>query len=273
VSTVATSDDRLDTVKAGGTSYRYAAQRQQAILRVLSTAGEVTVAQIREMMEVTSETVRKDLIVLEQQGLLRRTHGGALPVEHPSFEPDVVTRTEYASEKRRIARAAVAHLPHSGSILLDAGSTTFQLAELMPPERELTVFTNTLPIATTLLTRPKFTVYALGGRIRQTTMAAVEGWAATALGEINVDVAFLGTNGISLSRGFTTPDPAEAAIKRLMHTCAHKRVVLADSSKFGVAALCQHAKLADIDVLITDIGLAENDRAALEAAGIAVELV
>src|SRR5262249_500845 len=149
----------------------------QAILRVLSTTGEVTVAQIRDMMDVTSETVRKDLIVLERQGLLRRTHGGALPVEHPSFEPDVATRTGYAAEKRRIARAALAPLPHAGSVLLDAGTTTLQLAELMPAERELTVFTNTLPIAATLLTRPKFAVYTVGGRVRRETMASVEGWA------------------------------------------------------------------------------------------------
>jgi DeoR family fructose operon transcriptional repressor len=223
------------------------------------------------MMDVTSETVRKDLIVLERQGLLRRVHGGALPVEHLSFESDVASRTEYADEKRRIAHAALAYLPHAGSVLIDAGSTTSQLADLMPPERELTVFTNGLLIAMALLTRPKFTVYTLGGRVRSTTMASVEGWAAKALEEINVDVAFLGTNGISLSRGLTTPDPAEAAIKRLMPACAHKRVVLADSSKFGVASLCQHADLSEIDVLITDTGLADTDRAALEAAGITVE--
>jgi DeoR family fructose operon transcriptional repressor len=239
---------------------------------VLSTTGEITMAEISAMLDVTGETVRKDLIVLERQGLLRRVHGGALPVEHPSFEPDVTSRVEYTDEKRRIARAALAHLPHAGSVLLDSGSTTIQLAELMPPERELTVFTNGLPIALTLLTRAKFAVYMLGGRVRGTTLASVEGWAARALEEINVDVAFLGTNGISLARGLTTPDPAEAAIKRLMCACAHKRVALVDSSKFGVASLCQHADLNDIDVLITDTGLLDTDRTALEAAGITVEI-
>lgn len=268
---MSTPDNRRDTAEATGARYRYAAQRQQEILRVLSTTGEITVAQVKAMMDVTSETIRKDLIVLERQGLLRRVHGGALPVEHPSFEPDVTSRTEYTDEKRRIAHAALAHLPHAGSVLIDSGSTAFHLAELMPAERELTAFTNGLPTAVILLSRPKLTVYVLGGRVRETTLASVDGWAARALEEINVDVAFLGTSGISLSRGLTTPDPAEAAIKRLMHTCAHKRVVLADSSKFGVASLCQHADLSDIDVLITDTGLADTDRAALETAGITVE--
>lgn len=239
---------------------------------MLSINGEITMAEISAMLDVTGETVRKDLIVLESQGLLRRVHGGALPVEHPSFEPNVTSRVEYTEEKRRIARAALAHLPHAGSVLLDAGSTTIQLAELMPPEGELTVFTNGLPIALTLLARPKFAVYMLGGRVRGTTLASVEGWAARALEEINVDVAFLGTNGISLTRGLTTQDPAEAAIKRVMCACAHKRVLLADSSKFGVATLCQHADLTDIDVLITDSGLADGDQKALRDAGLTVEI-
>jgi DeoR family fructose operon transcriptional repressor len=240
---------------------------------VLSTTGEITMAEISAMLDVTGETVRKDLIALERQGLLRRVHGGALPVEHLSFgEPNVASRVEYTEEKRRIARAALAHLPRAGSVLLDSGSTTVQLAELMPPEHQLTVFTNALPIALTLLTRHKFAVYMLGGRVRETSLASVEGWATRALEEINVDVAFLGTNGISLTRGLTTPDPAEAAIKRLMCASAHKRVLLADSSKFGVANLCQHADLTEIDVLITDSGLADADRMALVAEGITVEI-
>lgn len=252
--------------------YRYAAQRRQEILRVLRTAGELTVAGVSAQLDVTGETVRKDLIVLERQGLLRRVHGGALPVEHASFEPSVGSRVENTEEKQRIARAAVSHVPHSGSILLDAGSTTTQLAEVLPAERELTVFTNTLPIALSLVTRPKFAVYPLGGRLRERTLAVVEGWAARLLEEINVDVAFLGTNGISHTRGLTTPDPAEAAIKRLMLRSAHKRVLLADSSKFGVCSQCQHAVLADIDVLITDDGLSDTDRADMAAAGVTVEV-
>lgn len=134
----AIADDKQAAGDGGG-RYRYAAQRQQEILRVLSTSGEIKVAQVSAVLDVTGETVRKDLIVLERQGLLRRVHGGALPVEHPTFEAAVATRVEYAEEKRRIARAALAHLPYTGTVLLDAGSTTAQLAEMMPPDRELTV--------------------------------------------------------------------------------------------------------------------------------------
>jgi DeoR family fructose operon transcriptional repressor len=252
-------------------AHRYAAQRQEAILRVLRAQGEVSAAALTEELEVTAETIRKDLIVLERQGLLRRVHGGALPVDRLSFEPEVSARREYTQEKQRIARAALGHLPAAGSVLLDAGSTVTKLAEMFPGDRPLTVFTNTLPAALALVTRPNLTVYTLGGRLRGRTLATVEGWAAQALSEINVDVAFLGTNAISVERGLTTPDPAEAAVKRLMLSCAQRRVLLADSSKAGKISLCQHARLSDIDILITDTGISAADAAAIRAAGPIVE--
>ena len=129
-----------------------------------------------------------------------------------SYEPAVDTRTGFLSEKVRIAKAALAHLPDQGAVLVDAGSTTAQLVELFPGDRELTVYTNTLVLALHLTTRPLLTVYTLGGRVRAKTFAEVDDWAARALAEINVDVAFLGANGISVHRGLTTPDPSEAAV-------------------------------------------------------------
>jgi DeoR family fructose operon transcriptional repressor len=249
----------------------YAAQRKQAILTQLRTHGRVDAADIAAELGVTNETVRKDLISLERQGLLRRVHGGAVSVEQLSFEPAVSTRTYYFEEKTRIATAALAHLPTRGSVLIDAGSTTGRLAELFPADRELTVYTNTLSIALTLVTRPRLTVITLGGRVRPLTLAEVDEWAARALDEINVDVAFLGANAISMERGLTTPDPAEAAIKRLMLASARTRILLADHSKVGAVSLCKHADLSDIDVFITDADLPEADFAALTAAGVTVE--
>lgn len=249
----------------------YAAQRKQAIITELRTNGRVDAADIAAELGVTNETVRKDLISLERQGLLRRVHGGAVSVEQLSFEPAVSTRTYYFEEKTRIATAALAHLPARGSVLIDAGSTTGRLAELFPADRELTVYTNTLSIALMLVTRPRLTVITLGGRVRPLTLAEVDEWAARALDEINVDVAFLGANAISIERGLTTPDPAEAAIKRLMLASARKRVLLADHSKVGAVSLCKHADLSDIDVLITDADLPEADFKALTAAGVTVE--
>jgi DeoR family fructose operon transcriptional repressor len=250
----------------------YAAERRQAIMNDLRTTGRVDAADVAARLNVTNETVRKDLIELDRQGLLRRVHGGAVPVGQLSYEPAVSTRTEYAAEKTRIATAALAHLPAGGAILIDAGSTTARLAEVLPADRELTIYTNTLTIALTLIDRPLLTVVTLGGRVRPLTRAEVGDWAARALAEINVDVAFLGANAISVERGLTTPDPAEAAVKRRMLGSARRRILLADHSKVGAVSLCRHAGLSDLDLLITDTGLPAADLAALRAAGLAVEL-
>lgn len=249
----------------------YSAQRRQAILDTLATTGRVDVAAMADELSVTSETVRKDLTALERQGHLRRVHGGAIPPQDLSFEPDVTTRIAYAEEKRRIAKAALAHLPRTGTILIDAGSTTARLAELIPPDRHLTVFTNTLPIALTLTAKPNLTVYTLGGRVRNLTLAEVDSWTARSLSEINVDVAFLGTNGISLDRGLTTPDAAEAAVKHLMLRCARRPILLSDHSKIGQVSTHKYGELTDIDLLITDTGITAADDEALGAAGLTTE--
>jgi DeoR family transcriptional regulator, fructose operon transcriptional repressor len=249
----------------------YSEQRKQAILTTLAAVGRVDVAAMSDQLAVTSETVRKDLIALERQGQLRRVHGGAIPLQNLSFEPEVTARVEFAEEKRRIARAALAHLPRGGTILIDAGSTTALLAELIPPDRQLTAFTNTLPIALALAAKPHVTVYTLGGRVRSVTLAEVDAWAARTLGEINVDVAFLGTNGISPHRGLTTPDPAEAAVKGLMLACARRRILLADHSKLNQVATHKYGELTDLDLLITDTGIPEADEQALNAAGLTTE--
>lgn len=250
----------------------YADQRKDHILGRLLSDGRVDAMDIAGALGVTGETIRKDLIALEHQGLLRRVHGGAVPVGPRAFEPAVETRTEFASEKTRIAQAALNHLPAEGSVLIDAGSTTAKLVELFPGDRELTVYTNTLPLAIALLTRPRLTVFTLGGRLRNKTFAEVGDWTVRALAEINVDVAFLGTNGISMSRGLTTPDPAEAAAKRLMLGCAAKRILLADHSKFDVVNGTKHADLADIDLWITDTGLSDQRCGQLRSAGMDIEL-
>jgi len=249
----------------------YSVQRQQTILRVLHRDGRVDGADVADELAVTTETIRKDLMRMEKVGLLSRVHGGAVPIGDLSYEPDVTTRTEFADEKRRIAMAALAHLPAAGSVLIDAGSTTVQLAELFPDDRELTVFTNALPIAMALMARPHLTVYPIGGRLRRQTVATVGSWTSRLLEEINVDVVFLGTNAISIDRGLTTPDPAEAQIKTLMVKAARRRILLADHSKYGRLSLVKYAELSDIDLFITDTGLPAAEVAKLMRAGLIVE--
>jgi DeoR family fructose operon transcriptional repressor len=249
----------------------YAEERQQAIVQRARQAGRVDVAGIAADLSVTPETIRRDLTVLERQGLLRRVHGGAIPVERLGFEPQLATRAErMTEEKGRIAKAALAELPTEGAILLDAGSTTQRLAELLPTDRELTVITNSLPIAQLLATRLGLTVITLGGRVRGRTLAEVDAIAIRALESFSIDVAFLGTNGISLEGGLTTPDISEAEVKATMCRRARRRVLLADHTKVGNDTLCRFADVGDIDVFVTDAGLEDQLAEELEAAGLAV---
>jgi DeoR family fructose operon transcriptional repressor len=237
----------------------YPEERQQQILQRARTEGRVDVVALAEDLRVTTETIRRDLTVLERAGVLRRVHGGAIPVERLGFEPALATRDAVmTAEKERIAKAAVEELPRDGAIIIDAGTTTGRLAEAIPLDRELTVVVNSPPLATALATRPNLTVIALGGRVRGRTLATVDDFALQLLGQVYVDVAFMATNGLTIERGLTTPDPAEAAVKRSMMAAARRTVLLADHTKVGNDYFARFGALADIDVLITDAGLNDS---------------
>ena len=234
----------------------YPEERQRWIVERARSVGRVEVTAIAEELKVTTETVRRDLTALERHGILRRVHGGAIPIERLGFEPELAARDAVLTEeKERIALLALAELPEEGSILLDAGTTTARLADALPADRELVVVTNSLPIAMSLSVRPNITVLMIGGRVRGRTQASVDAWALQALANTFVDVAFIGANGISPERGLTTPDTTESAVKRAMIRAARRAVVLADHTKIGQDHLSRFAELDEIDTLITDSGL------------------
>ncbi len=246
----------------------YAPERQQRIMDEARRAGRVEVGALAEELGVAAETVRRDLTVLERRGTLRRVHGGAIPVERLELEPTLATRTtRLATQKRAIAARALEELPREGTILLDSGSTTLAIAELLPPDLDLTVVTNSFTTAGLLATHPGIGLYLLGGRVRGRTGAAVGDWATSALADVCVDVAFLGTNGLSVRRGLTTPDQAEAMVKKAMVRSARRAVVVTDSTKVGDDHLHRFADITDIDLVITDTGLDVETAAEFEAAG------
>jgi DeoR family fructose operon transcriptional repressor len=246
----------------------YAEERQQYIVDRARRDGRVDGAELAAELAVTGETIRRDLSVLERHGVLRRVHGGAIPVERLGFEPALATRDAVlTAEKDRIAKAALAELPDEGSIVLDAGSTTARLAEMLPIDRQLTVLTNGLPIALSLATRANITVLFIGGRVRGRTLACVDPWALDALAQSYVDVAFVATNGVSVERGLTTPDQAEAAVKQAMIAAARRVVLLADHTKVSADHLARFGRLTDIDTFITDTGLDARTAAEIESHG------
>lgn len=246
----------------------YPPERHQQILAKARAEGRVDVAAVATELDVTPETVRRDLTALERMGLVRRVHGGAIPVERLGFEPALADREQmFAAEKDRIAKAALDELPDGGAVIIDAGSTTGRLADLLPTDRELIVVTHALPIAMTLAARPNITLHLVGGTLRGRTLAAVGAWAERSLADVRADIAFLGTNGLTVEHGLTTPDLAEAMVKRALVAAARRTVVLADHTKVGRTDLALVAPLSSVDTLVTDAGIAAELADEIEAAG------
>lgn len=249
----------------------YAPERQQRILEVARAQGRVEVLALSTDLGVTTETVRRDLTALERRGAVRRVHGGALPVERLEVEPPLATRTSRNAEaKRRIAARALDEVPTEGTVLLDGGTTTRALAELLPDRSGLTVVTNSIDTAAVLQSHEHTDLYVLGGRVRGRTGATVGDWLVSALADVCVDVALIGANGYSPSRGMTTPDQAEAVAKRTMVRAARRTVVLADSTKAGDDHFHRFADTESVDLLVTDTDLDDDTAAELAAEGMAV---
>lgn len=251
----------------------YAEERQQAIAAHVLTNGRASVAELAETYDVTTETVRRDLAALDRAGVVRRVHGGAVPARSLHLvEAGVGEReTTRADYKDAIAAAAVEFFPLSGAtVLLDAGTTTARIAGMLPTDRELTVVTNSVPIAARLASIGSVSLQLLGGRVRGLTQAAVGEQALRVLDALRVDIAFIGTNAISVRHGLSTPDPDEAAVKRAMVQSANYVVVAADSSKIGREDFVSFAPIGSVDTLITDAEIADADRRLLSDEGVEV---
>jgi len=249
----------------------YAAERHEAILERARAQGRVEVGALAEELEVTVETVRRDLTALERLGVVRRVHGGALPVERLTLEPTLAVRESHRSEqKQRIAERAVAEIPDGGSILLDSGTTTVAVAELLPRDKRFTVVTNSIAIASRLADVPGIEFMMLGGRVRSRTGAAVGQWTTDALRTMSIDVAFIGTNGFDVERGFTTPDQSESAAKRAMVTASRRIIVVSDSSKAGQVHLHRFADVPEVAMLVTDTDLDDDTAEDFDAVGVEV---
>ncbi|UVY85616.1 DeoR/GlpR family DNA-binding transcription regulator [Brachybacterium sp. NBEC-018] len=249
----------------------YAPQRHRAILDALAAEGRVAVSDLAERFEVTTETVRRDLDQLDRRGVLARVHGGAIPRAAAVLEPDLASRRGTRTDlKERIAAAAATLLPldPEAAVQLDAGTSTLALVPHLS-ERTGAVVTHALDVAQALLALDGPPVHLLPGRLRPGTGAAVGAATVDAIRALRPEVAFLGCNGFD-AEGLYTPDPSEGAVKTALLQQAGRRVVLADSSKAGARRLVRIADLEEIDVIVTDDGLAPALRGELEATGVEV---
>lgn len=229
-----------------------APQRQEQLRSLLRQNRVVRVEDICRELSVSPATARRDLDQLAERGEIQRVHGGAVNVDSRIEEPLFDAKTSIASkEKQRIARAALVFVKAGDTIYLDGGSTVLEMARLLRDHTNLTVITNSLRAAIELAGRgPRLIL--IGGELRRLSQTVVGPLTDLSLRELHVDVAFMGSMGLSADAGLTTTDPNEAYTKKRVMDQSRRVVLLVDSSKEGKVAFAEAGKLDEVDVLITD---------------------
>lgn len=232
-------------------------ERQANLLRELQTKGYAQVNEMADRLQVTPITIRRDFAALEQQGKCSRTRGGAVQTGQgttPELPYDIKAQ-QHIPEKQRIALAAAAHIHEGDIIILDSGSTTYQLARQLLPRRQLTVVTNDLKIASLLAVNPSITLICTGGASRANVYTLLGSQTEQFLKTIRVDRTFLGADAIHPDGIVSNVNLDEVAIKQAMLSAGSQRILLADSSKFGVRGFARVCEIKDLDLVITDDGL------------------
>jgi len=233
-------------------------QRSEQILQELLRNGEVAVDSLARQLHVSGATIRRDLAELERQGLLRRNHGGAVPVAPMLYEPFrhlssfQEQEEKCAAEKRRIGLLAANLISDGEIIAIGAGTTTTQVARSIRHRKGITVLTNALNVAMELSHLAEIKVCMTGGYLSGDWFALVGDVAQRNVGEMFVDKVFIGVDGIHPEHGLTTNYPDQAAIHRAMMKQARQRIVVADHRKVGLVGTTLIWPAADFEILITD---------------------
>jgi len=247
------------------------AQRDARLREVLRQRGEASIAEMAAALGVSEMTLRRDLDRLERDGHVRRTHGGAVPAERLGFEFDFVARRQSNQRaKRAIAAEAFALVKPGDRLLLDAGTTTLELACLLRGIPDLTVVTPSLAVASELQFSDCVKTILLGGVLRRGSPDLTGEVTEAVLDMLAVDIAFQGADGIGLDGTLYTADLGVARVDQKIRRRAGRTYVLADSSKVGRTALACHGKLQEMAGWITDGAIPPEHLAALRALGIAI---
>lgn len=214
-------------------------ERRRAILNRLKQNGRVSVRALSDEMQVSTVTIRQDLRVLDEEGLLERTYGGAVlrQPENSSFVPEApfdIRNSERAHEKTAIAQLAAQIVQEGQAIALDASTTAYALVPFLKQFHQLTVITNSLIIAQSFPDKSGIEVLIPGGRLRKDSVSLVG--RPDGLPDVNLNLGFFGARGLSIQRGMSDSDPDEVAMKRAMIARCIHTVVIVDSSKWGQVA-------------------------------------
>lgn len=234
-----------------------AVERQNKIVELVLENGRVDIPEICEMFDVSEMTARRDLNELDRRGLLRRVHGGAIANLGRSYEPSFQTRSvKNQSFKIAIGLKAAELIYDGDSIALDVGTTTLEIVPGLRGKRNLTVITSCLQIATKVVDQISLEIDArlvlTGGIVRPRELSMIGPIPEQVYQEFHVDKAFIGIGGISLEDGLTEYNIEDTQIKKILIRSAREKIVVADSSKFGVTTFASVAPLTAIDKIVTD---------------------
>jgi DeoR family transcriptional regulator of aga operon len=254
-------------------------RRYAEILERLREVGSASVEDLCVGLGVSVHTIRRDLEDLDERCLLRRVHGGAAQLEpllYQAFRSDRSFQDQmesFAEEKRRIAKAAAALVNEGDVVGMTAGTTTTETIRCLPLNRGLTVITNTVNVAMELCKRKDIEVYVTGGYLRGSWFSLVGPTAIQSVSKVFIDTLFIGANGLDDQHGLTCINPDEAEVNKVMVQQARRKIVVVDSSKFGVVANWLIAPTSAIDVIVTDAGATEEIIAPFREKGITVTVV
>lgn len=249
-----------------------ALERHRRVLSLLQTQGSIRTTEVARALGVTEETVRRDFEKLEAEGMLLRSHGGAVSLEMQRQEQTARERaTQHAPEKQLIAQAAVAHIKPGQTIFFDPSTTALQVATLLP-DQPLTALTNSLQVAMALAEKPSIRVVLLGGDLVSSSLSCT-GWAAEQTLEIfRLDAAFISCRGIDVERGLSEATEEQARLKRRVVESAEKVYLLADDSKAGIASSYFFAKNSAVDTWITNRSPEQTVQTSLATQGVRIEI-
>lgn len=253
----------------------FAEERKAKIVKLVNEKRKVLVPDLIEYFKMSPATIRNDLRDLEAAGLIKRTHGGAIPSDSVRVGFELDNRRKNVNllrEKEAIARKAAEMVDDGDIIILDTGTTTLEMAKLLKHKRNVTVIVNDIVIAACLEQFEGISVVVIGGTLRKKFHCTIGPFAVKLLSELNVDKVFTGTNGFSIQKGCTTPDINQAEIKKVMVQISTQVIVLCDSSKLGKNSFVQFAPSNQIDTLITDNKAAPEFIAGASELGIDVQI-
>ena len=250
-----------------------AVERRRRIADNVRSRGVISVAEMAATLGTTEITLRRDLRAMAKEGVLVRTHGGAVLPSALGHEPSYYEKSgQTSAEKAAIARLAVEMVRPGDSIILGPGSTTLALARLLVTYPELTVVTNSLLVVQALMAAPRIEVILTGGSLRRSIHALVGPGAEESFRALRASLAFMSGNGFTAERGLSTPSPVVASIDRMIAGAAQHVVVLADHTKIGAETMCQTVPAGKVHTLITDCGAKPAQVEAVRELGVQVRV-